>query len=245
MIVIPAIDLKDGKCVRLRQGRMDSSTIFNEDPAAQARTWAESGASRIHVVDLNGSLRGNPANLRSVRDIVKAVQVPVQLGGGIRNEDTVRMYLDLGVSTVILGTIAARDPDLVVDLLEKFPEKIAIGIDARAGRVAVEGWTEATELKASALAARFESVKPVALIYTDIDRDGMMEGPNVSSTKDFARATSTPVILSGGISSLDDVRAALPLAEHGVTGIITGRALYEGKLDLREAIRLTEKKYAG
>lgn len=245
MIVIPAIDLKDGKCVRLKQGRMESSTVFNDDPAAQARTWVDMGASRIHVVDLNGSMQGNPANLRSVKDIVDGVQVPVQLGGGIRNEDTIRMYLDLGISTVILGTLAARDPDRVMELLAKFPGRIAVGIDARSGNVAVEGWTEATELKASELAARFEGAEPAAFIYTDIDRDGMMGGPNIAATMDFARTTATPVILSGGISSLDDVKAALPLGTYGVTGIITGRALYEGKLDLREAIRLTEKNYVG
>jgi phosphoribosylformimino-5-aminoimidazole carboxamide ribotide isomerase len=154
------------------------------------------------------------------------------------------MYLDLGISSVILGTVAARNPGLVLDLLTKFPGKISIGIDARSGKLAVEGWTEATELKATELAARFDEAKPVAFIYTDIDRDGMMGGPNIQSTRDFADATSTPVILSGGISSLDDVKAALPLAKHGVSGIITGRALYEGKLDLREAILLTEKNHA-
>lgn len=244
MIIIPAIDLKDGKCVRLKQGRMDSSTVFNDDPAEQARTWAGMGASRIHVVDLNGSVQGNPANRRSIEAIVGAVQVPVQLGGGIRTEETVRMYLDLGISSVILGTVAARNPEFVLDLLSKFPDTISIGIDARSGKVAVEGWTEATEFKATALAARFDEAKPVAFIYTDIDRDGMMGGPNIRSTRDFADATSTPVILSGGISSLDDVKAALPLAKHGVSGIITGRALYEGKLDLREAILLTEKNHA-
>ncbi len=244
MIIIPAIDLKDGMCVRLKQGRMESSTVFNENPAEQARTWAAMGASRIHVVDLNGSMLGNPANLRSIEKVVRAVQVPVQLGGGIRSEETVRMYLDLGISTVILGTVAARNPEFVLDLLAKLPDRIAIGIDARSGKVAVEGWTEATELKASELAARFEGANPVAFIYTDIDRDGMMGGPNIQSTRDFADAASTPVILSGGISSLDDVKAALPLEEHGVAGIITGRALYEGKLDLREAILLTEKNHA-
>lgn len=244
MIVIPAIDLKDGKCVRLKQGRMESSTVFNDDPAAQAQTWVDMGASRIHVVDLNGSMQGNPANLRSVKEIVGSVEVPVQLGGGIRNEDTVRMYLDLGIATVILGTVAARNPEFVLELLAKFPNKISIGIDARSGKVAVEGWTESTEIEAAELAARFEGANPVSFIYTDIDRDGMMKGPNIPSTMEFARATSTSVILSGGISSLDDIRAALPLAEHGVTGIITGRALYEGNLDLREAIQLTEKRNA-
>lgn len=244
MIVIPAIDLKDGKCVRLRQGRMDSSTVFNEDPSAQARQWEDMGASRIHVVDLNGSVDGKPVNLNCIRDIVKAVSVPVQLGGGIRDGETVRSYLDIGISTAILGTVAVKEPDRVVAILNTFPGRVAIGIDARSGNVAVQGWTEATDVKASFLAARFEEAGPVSFIYTDIDRDGMMKGPNIQATRDFASGTSVPVILSGGVSRYADIEAALTLEKNGVMGIIIGRALYEGAIDLREAIRVAEERHA-
>jgi phosphoribosylformimino-5-aminoimidazole carboxamide ribotide isomerase len=240
MIIIPAIDLKEGKCVRLRQGQMDSSTIFNQDPVAQALTWEESGASRIHVVDLDGSVGGSPANLKSIRDIVQKVRVPVQLGGGIRDEATIRMYLDLGVGMVILGTIAAKNTESVLQFLEAFPSKVAIGIDARSGYVAVQGWTESTQVRATELAARYDASAPAAFIYTDIEKDGMMQGPNIEATREFARSVSTPVILSGGISSMLDIEHALPLEKDGVMGIITGRALYEGKIDLLKAIELAE-----
>ncbi len=245
MIVIPAIDLKDGKCVRLRQGRMDSSTIFNEEPSAQARQWEDKGASRIHVVDLNGSVDGRPVNLHCIEDIVKTVDIPVQLGGGIRDAETVRSYLDIGISAVILGTVAVKEPDRVIDILKAFPDRVAIGIDAQSGYVAVEGWTESSDLKASQVAARFEELRPVSFIYTDIERDGMMKGPNLLATKDFACRTSVPVILSGGVSGRADLAAALPLEKDGVMGIIIGRALYEGALDLTEAIRMVETRDAG
>jgi phosphoribosylformimino-5-aminoimidazole carboxamide ribotide isomerase len=244
MIIIPAIDLKEGKCVRLRQGRMESSTIFSEDPAAQARQWEEMGASRIHVVDLDGSVGGKPANLESIEKITRAVRVPVQVGGGIRLHTTISMYLDAGVAIVILGTIAARDPSTTKDLIAKFPNKVAIGIDARAGRVAVEGWTRSTDVTAVELASLYQATPPVAFIYTDIDRDGMMQGPNLEATREFARHGPAPVILSGGVSSLSDVEAILPLEKDGVIGIIIGRALYEGKIELRDAIRLAEKRNA-
>lgn len=241
MIIIPAIDLKEGRCVRLRQGKMDSSTVFNENPGEQARLWENAGASRIHVVDLEGSVGGSPANLASIREIVRAVKVPVQLGGGIRDEETIRMYLDLGVSTVILGTIAVKNPDAVLGFLQRFPGKVAVGIDARDGMVAVEGWTETSEVSASDVAARFDPARPVYFIYTDIERDGMMKGPNIAATRVFARATHTPVILSGGVSSLDDIRNALPLEIDGVAGVIIGRALYEGTINVKEAIALVEE----
>ena len=241
MIIIPAIDLKDGKCVRLRQGAMDTPTVFNEDPSAQARLWESLGAGRIHVVDLDGSVGGKPANLTQIRDIVKAMRVPIQVGGGIRDDNTIRMYLDIGVNTVILGTVAAKNPGLVLTFLSLFPGQVAIGIDARAGDVAVDGWTQSAHVKASDLAARFDSACPAAFIYTDIERDGMMQGPNIEATKEFARHTSTPVILSGGVSALSDVEKALPLEKVGVMGIIIGRALYEGTIDLKEAIKLAEK----
>lgn len=239
MIIIPAIDIKDGKCVRLRQGRMDSSTVFNEDPAAQARQWEDLGAPRIHVVDLDGSVEGRPVNQGRIRQIVESVRVPVQIGGGVRDEDTIRAYLDAGVITVIIGTLAAKAPGKVLGFIETYPGKIAIGIDARGGMVAVEGWTEATSLKASELAARFSAAGPTHYIYTDIDRDGMMLGPNVGATREFAASTAIPVILSGGVTSITDVRDALALEKDGVTGIIIGRALYEGAIDLKEAIGLT------
>lgn len=240
MIVIPAIDLKDGKCVRLRQGRMETSSLFNEDPAAQARQWENLGASRIHVVDLNGSVDGEPVNLRYVEAIVRRVNVPVQLGGGIRDEATVRRYLDTGVSAVILGTLAVKEPERTMQMMALFPGHVAIGIDARHGNVAVQGWTESTHIKASDLAARYESSGPVSFIYTDIERDGMMRGPNIDATREFAAGTSVPVILSGGVSSYGDLEAALPLAGQGIAGVIVGRALYEGTIDLKKAIRVVE-----
>jgi len=242
MIIIPAIDLKDGKCVRLRQGKMDTPTVFNEDPRSQAREWENLGATRIHVVDLDGSVGGKPANLSQIQDIVRGVRVPVQVGGGIRSDSTIRMYLEIGVSTVILGTVAANDPELVSTYLSLFPGKVAIGIDARAGEVAVEGWTQSAHVRASELAARFDSANPAAFIYTDIERDGMMQGPNVKATREFARNVSSPVILSGGVSALSDVEKVLPLENEGVMGIIIGRALYEGTIDLKEAIKLVEKR---
>jgi len=244
MIIIPAIDLKDGSCVRLRQGRMDCSTTFNDNPAAQAHLWQELGAARIHVVDLDGSVGGSPKNLQRVAEIVGAVDVPVQLGGGIRNEATIQTYLDLGVNTVILGTVAARDPELTMRFMAAFPGRIAVGIDARAGQVAVQGWTEHTNFMASDLAARLAPAGPACFIYTDIERDGMMQGPNIAATREFAASTTVPVILSGGVTTLADVEHALPLEKLGVIGIIIGRALYEGTIDLEEAVRLAEERDA-
>jgi phosphoribosylformimino-5-aminoimidazole carboxamide ribotide isomerase len=240
MIIIPAIDLKEGKCVRLRQGRMESSTVFHDDPAAQARLWEDSGASRIHLVDLDGSVGGIPVNLNRVQEIVNAVQIPVQVGGGIRNADTIRLYLESGVATVILGTVAAKEPERALSLMEQFPDRISIGIDAKAGVVAVQGWTESAGVSANALAARLGPAKPVAFIYTDIDRDGMMRGPNIEATRSFAAGTGIPVILSGGVSTVSDIEAALPLEKDGVIGIIIGRALYEGTIDLKAAVRLVQ-----
>ncbi|MCX5872773.1 MAG: 1-(5-phosphoribosyl)-5-[(5-phosphoribosylamino)methylideneamino]imidazole-4-carboxamide isomerase [Deltaproteobacteria bacterium] len=240
MIVIPAIDLKDGKCVRLRQGRMDSSTVFNEDPVNQAIMWQRLGAKRIHLVDLNGSVDGRPVNLSVVQDIVSAINVPIELGGGVRDLQTVEMYLDIGIRIVIIGTIAAKNPALAVELLRNFPGRVAIGIDAKAGRVAVEGWTESTGSDARELARLFDVHSPAAFIYTDIERDGMMSGPNFAATAEFARAVNSPVILSGGVTTPDDVKKGLALEKEGVTGIIIGRALYEGTIDLKEAIALTE-----
>ncbi len=238
MIIIPAIDLKDGKCVRLRQGRMDSSTIFNDDPAAQARLWEDMGASKIHVVDLDGSIGGKPTNYDKIKEITRAVDVPVQLGGGIRSSEVIRAYLDIGISTAILGTVAAKEPERVREFISEFPGKLAIGIDARSGMVAVEGWIESAGMKATDLAAIYADSPPVSFIYTDIDRDGMMRGPNIEATEDFARNTLVPVILSGGVTTLADVERVLSLEKSGVIGIIIGRALYEGTVDLQQAIAI-------
>jgi phosphoribosylformimino-5-aminoimidazole carboxamide ribotide isomerase len=238
MIIIPAIDLKDGKCVRLRQGRMDSSTIFNDDPAAQARLWEDMGASKIHVVDLDGSVGGKPINYNRIKEITSAVDVPVQLGGGIRSPEVIRAYLDIGINTAILGTIAAKEPEKVKEFISEFPGRLAIGIDARSGIVAVQGWIESAGMKATDLAARYADSPPASFIYTDIDRDGMMRGPNIEATEDFAQNTLVPVILSGGVSTLSDVERALALEKSGVVGIIIGRALYEGTIDLQEAIAI-------
>ena len=219
---------------------MEESTVFNDDPAVQAQTWEQAGAARIHVVDLNGSVDGKPVNLETIKRVVEAVEVPVQLGGGIRDESTAETYLSIGISTIIVGTIAVKSPDIVNRMLERFFGCVAIGIDARSGLVAVEGWTESTRLEAAQLAHQFQAMSPAAFIYTDIERDGMMQGPNISATRDFAEATSIPVILSGGISSLEDVKKALPLAKSGVGGMIIGRALYEGAIDLETALKLME-----
>lgn len=244
MIIIPAIDLKQGKCVRLRQGKMDSSTIFNDDAPAQARIWEQAGARRIHVVDLDGSVGGKPVNFATIRAVVAAARVPVQLGGGIRDEAAIRMYLDAGVSTVILGTIAAREPQRVLEFVDLFPGRIAVGIDAKQGMVAIHGWTEETHMRAGDLAQKFDSAGVAAFIYTDISRDGMMRGPNIEATVEFAQGLSTPVILSGGVATMDDVRGAVALEKHGIDGIIIGRALYEGRISLKEAIEVAEGRDA-
>jgi phosphoribosylformimino-5-aminoimidazole carboxamide ribotide isomerase len=238
MIIVPAIDLKGGKCVRLRQGRMDSATIFGDDPAAMAQQWAGMGAARMHVVDLDGSVEGRPATLESIQKIVQAIDIPVQVGGGIRDADIIRQYVDVGVETVILGTIAARNPQKVMEYISTFPGRVAVGIDARSGMVAVQGWTEGTELRAAELASMFAQTPPSWFIYTDIERDGMMQGPNIEATRAFAQSTATPVILSGGVTSMADVERILPLEEEGVRAIIIGRALYEGAIDLREVVNM-------
>ncbi len=220
---------------------MDSATVFHHDPAAQAKTWEDCGAAKIHVVDLDGSTEGRPANLDAVEAIVRAVKIPVQLGGGIRNRHTIETYLHSGVSTVILGTVAARYPEQAMEWIAAFPEQVAVGIDARGGYVAVQGWTESTNVTAVQLAAHIQKAAPSAFIYTDIEKDGMMQGPNIQATRTFAEATSIPVILSGGVSSMEDLRQALPLEDSGVRGVIIGRALYEGRIDLRAAIELVER----
>lgn len=224
---------------------MDSSTIFNDDPVAQARIWEQTGASRLHVVDLDGSVDGRPVNLPTIQRMVSSVKLPVQLGGGIRNSQTIRQYIECGVSTVIIGTMAAKQPELAIEVLSEFPGMVAIGIDAIAGMVAVQGWTKNTSLEAVELARKFDSYSPASFIYTDIERDGMMKGPNFAATGAFARSVKTQVILSGGVSTMDDVRKSLQLEKDGVSGIIIGRALYEGTIDPVAAIMIAEVGNAG
>ncbi|MEZ4526402.1 MAG: 1-(5-phosphoribosyl)-5-[(5-phosphoribosylamino)methylideneamino]imidazole-4-carboxamide isomerase [Desulfobacterales bacterium] len=236
MIIIPAIDLKQGKCVRLLQGRMDAETVFSDDPAAMAARWAGDGAELIHVVDLDGAVRKTPQNLVSIKKILETVNIPLQIGGGIREAETIRMYLDMGLDRVIIGTEAVRNPQLVKDACKAFPGRIVVGIDARSGMVAIEGWTQTTKTPATDLARRFEDSGVAAINFTDISRDGMQTGPNIEETRKLAEAVSIPVIASGGVSSLSDIRNLLPLEAVGVTGVITGRALYSGTLNLREAI---------
>lgn len=242
MIIIPAIDLKDGRCVRLKQGRMSDETIFSNAPEDMAVRWFEQGAKRLHLVDLDGAFQGKPVNKTAIEKIIRAVPVPIQLGGGIRDMDTIKSYFDLGLHYLILGTAALKDPELVEEACDKFPGQILLGIDAKDNRVALEGWTEEIVLTPVELAKRFEGVSITAVIYTDIHRDGMKTGPNVDATRDLATAIQIPVIASGGISTISDVFEVSTLSESGVMGMITGRALYDGSLDLVEAIGVVEGK---
>lgn len=234
MILYPAIDLKDGQCVRLVRGDMAQATVFSDRPADQARRFAEAGAAWLHVVDLNGAFEGRPVNAAAVEDILAASDRPVQLGGGIRSMRTIEMWLSAGISRVVLGTVAVKDPALVRDACREWPGKVALGIDARGGRVAVEGWAEVSDLEARDLAMRFEDAGAAAIVYTDIDRDGVLQGPNVAATAALAGAVSTPVIASGGVASLADLRALA--AAPGIAGAIVGRALYDGRIDLAAAL---------
>lgn len=238
MILFPAIDLKDGRCVRLRQGEMAQATVFNADPAAQARAFEEQGFEWLHVVDLNGAFAGKPVNAQAVEAILAKVHIPVQLGGGVRDLDTIVAWLDKGIDRVILGTAAVRDPHLVREAARDFPGCIAVGIDARDGKVAIEGWAETSEMTALDLARRFEDEGVSAIIHTDIARDGVMEGLNLDATAELARAVTIPVIASGGLAGLEDVRRLLQPRYAMLEGAITGRALYDGRLDSREALAL-------
>jgi phosphoribosylformimino-5-aminoimidazole carboxamide ribotide isomerase len=238
MILFPAIDLKNGQCVRLRQGEMAEATVFNTDPAAQARAFEEQGFEWLHVVDLNGAFAGRPVNADAVEAILAAMHIPVQLGGGIRDVDTVVTWLDKGIDRVILGTAAVRDPSFVREAARDFPGCIAVGIDARDGKVAVEGWAETSEITALDLARRFEDAGVAAIIYTDIARDGVLAGLNLEATAALARVISIPVIASGGLTSIEDVRALLRPDYARLEGAIAGRALYDGRLDPAEALAL-------
>ena len=241
MILFPAIDLKDGQCVRLFQGDMDQVTVFGDDPAAQARDFAAAGAKWLHVVDLNGAVSGRPVNEDAVKGILDAVDIPVQLGGGIRDRETIEFWLERGVRRVILGTIAVRDPALVEQASRKHPGRVAVGIDARDGMVAVEGWTETSATTALDLAKRFRDSSLAAIIYTDISRDGAMQGPNIEATVELAKAISVPVIASGGVSSMADLEALKKAGQGLLQGVISGRALYDGRIDLAAAIGLLEE----
>jgi len=238
VIVYPAIDLKDGRCVRLVRGEMASAVVFNDDPAAQARDFAAAGAEWLHVVDLDGAFAGKPRNAAAVEAIVKATAVKVQLGGGIRDQATVESWLDRGVARVVLGTAAVKNPNLVREACRRWTGRVALGIDARGGKVAVEGWAETSSLMALDLARRFEDAGVGAIVYTDIDRDGALEGVNVAATAALARALKTPVIASGGIASLDDLAALRVHEQDGIAGAIVGRALYDGRVDLKSALAL-------
>jgi phosphoribosylformimino-5-aminoimidazole carboxamide ribotide isomerase len=238
VILFPAIDLKDGQCVRLKLGEMDEATVFNDDPAAQAAEFEAQGFTYLHVVDLNGAFAGKPVNGAAVDAILDRVKMPVQLGGGIRDLATIEMWLTKGIRRVILGTIAVRDPALVKDACRAFPGRIAVGIDAKGGRVAVEGWAETSELTAVDLAGRFEDAGVSAIIYTDIERDGILKGLNLPATAELARSTAIPVIASGGLASIDDVKALLTPEYRLLEGAITGRALYDGRIDPTEALKL-------
>lgn len=238
MILFPAIDLKDGQCVRLKLGDMDQATVFNDNPGAQARAFEDQGFEWLHVVDLNGAFAGESVNGAAVDAILEATKNPVQLGGGIRTLDHIEAWLDKGISRVILGTVAVRDPELVKEACRKFPGKVAVGIDAKGGYVAVEGWAETSELTAVDLARQFEDAGVAAIIYTDIDRDGVLKGLNIPSTLELARAVSIPVIASGGLASIDDIHCLLEPDCAILEGAISGRALYDGRLDPKEAMEL-------
>lgn len=236
MLIIPAIDLKDGQCVRLRQGLMDDSTVFSDDPVAVAAQWVEQGCRRLHLVDLNGAFEGKPVNGEVVTAIAKAYPtLPIQIGGGIRSAEIIEVYLAAGVSYVIIGTKAVKEPQFVTDMCKLFPGHIIVGLDAKDGLVATDGWAEVSNLKATELAKRFEADGVDSIIYTDIARDGMMQGVNVEQTLAMAKASSIPVIASGGITNMDDIRALHAVSKQGICGAITGRAIYEGTLNMAQA----------
>ncbi len=238
MILFPAIDLKDGECVRLVRGLMEEATVFNDDPAAQARAFQKAGFEYLHLVDLNGAFEGRPVNADAVEAILKDVTIPVQLGGGIRDLATIETWLAKGITRVIIGTAAVKDPDLVREACRKFPGRVAVGLDAKDGKVAVEGWAEVSDISVLDMANRFEDAGVAAIIFTDIARDGVLQGLNLEATVALAEAISIPVIASGGLSSIDDIKALIAADCAGLEGAISGRALYDGRLDPAEAIAL-------
>lgn len=241
MILFPAIDLKDGQCVRLIRGLMEEATVFNEDPAAQARDFVKQGFEYLHLVDLNGAFEGRPVNATAVDAILEAIDIPVQLGGGIRDLATIETWLGKGVTRVIIGTAAVKNPGLVIEACKKFPGQIAVGLDAKDGMVAVEGWAEVSDLSVLDMARRFEDAGVAAIIYTDIARDGVLEGLNIEATVALANAISIPVIASGGLSSIEDIRRLIAANCKGLEGAISGRALYDGRIDTAAALRLLKE----
>lgn len=241
MIIFPAVDIRHGKCVRLKQGRADQETVFGDDPAAMGLRWQEAGAQWLHVVDLDGAFSSAPRNLESIRRLRQALTIPMQLGGGIRTLDTIATYVDLGIDRLILGTAVLKDPELVARACETCPGKIAVGLDARDGLVAVEGWTEVSSRSALEIARELAVLRPAAIIYTDISRDGVKTGVNVEATRSMAENVPVPIIASGGVCSLKDIQALKPLEPLGVIGVIIGRALYDGIIDLAEAMQLAQE----
>jgi phosphoribosylformimino-5-aminoimidazole carboxamide ribotide isomerase len=239
MLLIPAIDIKDGKCVRLRQGDMKDTTIFADDPVAAARRWVQAGAQRLHIVDLDGAVAGEPVNADLVHRIVEEFpELPIQIGGGIRDEDTVEAYLNAGVQYVILGTKAVNEPHFVSDLCVEFPRHIIVGLDAREGKLAVEGWSKLSKHGLVDLAQHFENDGVEAILYTDISRDGMLSGINIEATRELAESIRTPVIAAGGLTSLDDLKAVCEIGDSGVVGVVAGRSIYEGTLDFSQGLNL-------
>ncbi len=239
MILFPAIDLKDGRCVRLERGALASATVFNDDPAAQARAFAEAGFKWLHCVDLNGAFEGHSVNAEAVKAIRQAVDLPIQLGGGIRDMQGVEAWLKARISRVILGTVALSNPRLVKEAARAFPGQIVVAADAKGGRIATEGWSETTELTPAELSERFEGAGVAAVLYTDVDRDGLLKGVNVAATAALARAVSIPVIASGGVSGIGDIEALLAAKEPNIVGVVIGRALYDGRIDAKAALRLS------
>lgn len=237
MLIIPAIDLKDGQCVRLQQGEMKSATVFSQNPGAMAEYWLDQGARRLHLVDLNGAFAGKPKNEPAIRDIVEAVngKIPIQLGGGIRDLETIERYLEDGISYIIIGTAAVKTPGFLHEACDAFPRQIMVGLDAKEGKIAVDGWSKVTGHDVIDLAKKFESYGVEAIIYTDISRDGMLSGINMKATVELARELTIPVIASGGVTNLEDVRVLCEVENEGIMGVITGRAIYEGTLDFKKA----------
>jgi phosphoribosylformimino-5-aminoimidazole carboxamide ribotide isomerase len=244
MIIIPAIDLKNGKCVRLRQGEKNFETVFSDNPSSMARRWESEGAELIHVVDLDGAFEKSPRNIKTIKKILSSVKVDIQVGGGIRNEATIGMFVDIGVKRVVIGTEAHRNPGFVKEACRRYPGMIVVGIDARNGLVAVEGWTENTNVKAVDLARKFEDCGVAAINFTDIFRDGMQTGPNIEETRRLAESVSIPVVASGGVATIEDIYNLIKIEKYGVAGVITGRAIYSGTLDFKEAVHISKQVHA-
>lgn len=240
MIVVPAIDLKQGRCVRLKQGDMAQETVFSDNPVEMALKWESAEASLLHIVDLDGAVTKKPVNHYVIKEILSTVKIPVQVGGGIRDADTVGMYLSWGVDRVILGTVAQKNPALIRDMCRNYPGRIVVGIDARNGKVAIEGWTEATDTTITDLAKTYEDLNVRAIIFTDIKRDGMQTGPNIETTKELALSVSVPIFVAGGVSTLDDIKKIAAISHCGIEGVITGRAIYAGTLNFYEAVLFTK-----